>query len=55
MIERPLPYQFYLVKRKNLPNFSPANPRLKVATELWKKIPFPLTKALGPPLVRLFP
>ena len=55
MIERPLPYQFYLVKRKSLPNFSPANPRLKVATEMWKKIPFPLTKALGPPLVRLFP
>lgn len=55
MTERSLPYQFYLVKRKSLPNFSPVNPRFKVATEVWKRIPFPLTKVLGPSLVRLFP
>jgi FemAB-related protein (PEP-CTERM system-associated) len=55
MRERPLPYQFYLVRRKNLPNFSPANPRFKLATEIWKRIPFSLTKTLGPALVRLFP
>jgi FemAB-related protein (PEP-CTERM system-associated) len=55
MRERPLPYQFYLVRRTSLPNFSPANPKLKFAIELWKRIPFPLTKAWGPALVRLFP
>ena len=55
MSERLLPYQFYLVKRDSLPNFSPVNPRFKFATEVWKKIPFPLTKMLGPSLVRLFP
>lgn len=55
MSERPLPYQFYLVKRKSLPNFSPVNPRFKLATDLWKRLPFSVTKALGPPLVRLFP
>jgi FemAB-related protein (PEP-CTERM system-associated) len=55
MRERPLPYQFYLVRRKSLPNFSPVNPRFKLATSLWRRIPLPLTKTLGPALVRLFP
>jgi FemAB-related protein (PEP-CTERM system-associated) len=55
MRERPLPYQFYLVKRKDMPNFSPANPRFNTAIEMWKRIPFPVTKAIGPALVKLFP
>jgi FemAB-related protein (PEP-CTERM system-associated) len=55
MQERPLPYQFHLVKRREMPNFSPANPRFKRVTELWKKIPFPVTKFIGPALVKLFP
>ncbi len=55
MRERPLPYQFCLVKRREMPNFSPANPRFKRVTELWKKIPFPLTKFIGPAVVKLFP
>src|SRR6266853_277902 len=55
MRERPLPYQFHLVKRREMPNFSPANPRFKRVTELWRKIPFPVTKFIGPALVKLFP
>jgi FemAB-related protein (PEP-CTERM system-associated) len=55
MRERPLPYQFALVKRKSLPNFSPANPKFKLAISLWKSMPFGLTKMLGPSVVQLFP
>lgn len=55
MRERPLPYQFYLVQRKDMPNYSPANSRFKLATNSWKRVPFSLTKMLGPSLVRLFP
>jgi FemAB-related protein (PEP-CTERM system-associated) len=55
MQEKPLPYQYYLVRRKALPNFSPANPRFKFAIALWKHVPLPMTKAIGPALVRLFP
>jgi FemAB-related protein (PEP-CTERM system-associated) len=55
MQERPLPYQFHLVRRREMPNFSPANPRFKRVTELWKRIPFPVTKFIGPALVKLFP
>lgn len=55
MRERPLPYQFYLVKRKTMPNFSPANPKFKLAISAWRAMPFSLTKVLGPMVVRWFP
>lgn len=55
MREHPLPYQFFLVRRKEMPNFSPTNPRFQAAISLWKRLPLPLTKMLGPSLVRLFP
>ena len=55
MRERALPYQFALVRRRSLPNFSPANPKFKLAISVWKSMPFGLTKVLGPALVQLFP
>ena len=55
MRERPLPYQFFLVRRKNMPNFSPSNPRFKFAIFLWKALPVPVTRVLGPAMVRAFP
>jgi hypothetical protein len=55
MQERPLPYQFYLVRRRKLPNFSPANPNFRFAIALWKRFPLSVTKTLGPALVRFFP
>jgi FemAB-related protein (PEP-CTERM system-associated) len=55
MRERPLPYQFFLVRRKNMPNFSPANPRFKFAISLWKSLPLGVTRVLGPAMVRAFP
>lgn len=55
MRERPLPYQFFLVKRKSMPNFSPANPKFKLPISLWRAMPFAVTKVLGPVVVRWFP
>lgn len=55
MRERPLPYQFFLVGRESMPNYSPANSRFKLATSIWKHVPFSVSKILGPVLVRLFP
>lgn len=55
MRQHALPYQFFLVNRKTMPNYSPANPRFELATALWRRMPFSLTKVLGPALVRLFP
>jgi FemAB-related protein (PEP-CTERM system-associated) len=55
MRERPLPYQFFLVRRKTMPNFSPANPKFKLAISLWKSLPLPVTRILGPAMVKSFP
>lgn len=55
MDERPLPYEILLVKRKNMPNFSPANPKFDLAIRIWRNIPLPLTRIIGPWLIRLFP
>ena len=52
---RELPYELLLVRRKELPNFSPANPRFAAAIRLWRLVPLWLTRLLGPRLIRLFP
>ncbi|MBI1745179.1 MAG: FemAB family PEP-CTERM system-associated protein [Acidobacteria bacterium] len=55
MQEISLEYQYYLSPGEHLPNVSPANPKFKLLVETWKRLPFPLTKILGPRLVRYFP
>jgi FemAB-related protein (PEP-CTERM system-associated) len=52
---RDLPYEMLLVKRKELPNFSPKNPKFQSAIQLWQKTPLFVTKAIGPMLIRLVP
>ena len=52
---QPLDYQVFLVRRKNPPNFSPANPRFKKATEIWQKLPLWGANLLGPHVVKWFP
>jgi FemAB-related protein (PEP-CTERM system-associated) len=51
----PLDYQVHLVRRKQLPDFSPINPKFELATRVWKRMPLRLTTWLGPRLVRWFP
>lgn len=55
MEERALPYEILLVKRKDLPNFSPANPKFGLAIKVWQSLPLSLTRVIGPWLIRLFP
>jgi FemAB-related protein (PEP-CTERM system-associated) len=50
-----LSYQTRLVGGKDVPNFSPTNPKFELATTIWKKLPLGLTRALGPRVVRWFP
>ena len=52
---RELPYEVLLVKRKSLPDFSPKNPKFHAAIRVWQKLPLPLTRFVGPHVVRLFP
>lgn len=55
MEERPLPYEMILVRRKTLPNYSPANPKYQLPIQIWRRLPLWLTRRLGPTLVRLVP
>jgi FemAB-related protein (PEP-CTERM system-associated) len=50
-----LNYQIRLVRRTEMPNFSPTNPKFEMATNIWKKLPLGLTRMIGPRLVRWFP
>lgn len=52
---RPLPYEMLLVKRKEMPDFTPKNSKFQIAIQLWQKLPVAVTKWIGPPLIRLFP
>ena len=45
---QPLAYQYHLVKAKELPNLSPANPKYQKKIQMWQKMPHSLTKLLGP-------
>lgn len=52
---KPLFYQYYLHKIKEIPNISPVNPKYQRRIELWKKLPLPVTKLLGPMIVKQIP
>ena len=52
---RELPYEILLVRKKEVPNYSPNNPRLQWAIKLWQQVPLPITRALGPFLIKLVP
>jgi FemAB-related protein (PEP-CTERM system-associated) len=55
MEEVPLAYQYHLVKARELPNVSPANPRYQAAIKIWQKLPLPLTQLIGPSIVKRVP
>jgi FemAB-related protein (PEP-CTERM system-associated) len=54
MMELELPYEMLLVRRKELPNFSPNNPVFDLPMKLWRKMPLGLTRAIGPMFLRFF-
>lgn len=52
---QPLPYQYVLLGGATMPNLSPANPKMRLMVETWKRLPLAVTKVLGPPLTRFLP
>jgi FemAB-related protein (PEP-CTERM system-associated) len=55
MDEVPLAYQFHLVRGRELPNVSPANPKYQALIRAWQKLPLPVTQVLGPRIIRRIP
>ena len=51
----PLPYQYLIGPKAELPNLSPSNPRFDLPRRVWQRLPLPLTKLMGPPLTRFLP
>jgi FemAB-related protein (PEP-CTERM system-associated) len=45
-------YEYYLVKRREVPNLSPTNPKFGKAIELWRRMPLRLTQIVGPPVAK---
>ena len=41
-------YEYYLVRRKDMPNLSPSNPRFGAAIRLWQHLPIRVTQLVGP-------
>jgi len=55
MEEVPLAYQYHLVRARELPNVSPANPRYATFIAAWKRLPLPVALLLGPSIVKRVP
>ncbi len=43
-----LPYQYYLVRDKTMPDTSPLNPKFSLSIRLWRKLPLPVANSIGP-------
>jgi FemAB-related protein (PEP-CTERM system-associated) len=48
----PLHYEYFLVRRDEMPNLSPSNPKYGAAIGLWRRLPLRVTQWLGPPIAR---
>jgi len=55
MAEIPLGYQYHLVRAQEMPNVSPANPRYRLLINAWRRLPLPLTRLIGPRIIRNIP
>jgi FemAB-related protein (PEP-CTERM system-associated) len=49
---RQLYYEYYLVRAKQLPDISPMNPKYRLFINAWKRLPLPVTQAIGPLIAR---
>ena len=45
---QPLYYEYFLVRARELPNLSPANPKYSRAIALWQRLPLPVANFIGP-------
>jgi FemAB-related protein (PEP-CTERM system-associated) len=48
----PLHYEFLLLRRSEVPQLNPLNPKYRLLIELWKRLPLALANLIGPPIAR---
>lgn len=51
----PLYWHYWTRKDQPVPDISPHNPKYQLAINLWKKLPLPVTRCLGPLIVKNIP
>jgi FemAB-related protein (PEP-CTERM system-associated) len=50
-----LPYRYQLIGATEVPQMSSVDAKFRMPVSLWKRLPFPWTKVLGPQLIRWIP
>jgi FemAB-related protein (PEP-CTERM system-associated) len=50
-----LPYRYHLVQAKVVPQLSPVDKKFQLPVAVWKRMPYPWTKIIGPRLTRWIP
>ncbi len=55
MQERLLPYRYFLVRARQLPNLNPTNPKFELLIKVWQRLPVRVTKLIGPKIVSKLP
>lgn len=53
--EIPLHWAYWVPEGSPLPELNNENPRYQMAIRIWQKLPLPITKLMGPPIVRCLP
>lgn len=48
----PLYYEYQLINARAIPNVSPTNPKYRLFIDLWKRLPLPVTRLIGPCIAR---
>jgi len=49
---QPLCYEYHLVRARELPNLSPTNAKYGRLIDVWRRLPVPVTRIVGPPIAR---
>lgn len=55
MQQRELPYEILLVRKKELPDLTPNNPKFEWFLRLWQRLPLWVTNRIGPVLIKWVP
>ncbi|RMH60186.1 MAG: FemAB family PEP-CTERM system-associated protein [Calditrichaeota bacterium] len=53
--EHPLYWYYILPEGEELPEINPDNPKYRMAINLWQKLPVPITKMIGPSIIKHLP
>ncbi|HEB78684.1 MAG TPA: peptidoglycan bridge formation protein FemAB, partial [Methylothermaceae bacterium] len=48
----PLYYEYELIRAETMPDINPLNPKYQLFIKVWRKLPLPLSKWIGPWLAR---